>query len=484
MFDVTNLAEINLAVIRPQLVLSGFALLVMLIDMFTSDEKSEWRNTLSWVALLGVLVTGYVTVGLWTQSPLSFQGAAVLDHFAIGVNLVVLTATGLSILLSAEYMPRINKQVGEYYALLLFCAVGMMSMGSATDLITVFLALEIFSLALYIMSGLNRKHPRSTEAAMKYFLLGAFASAFFAYGAALIYGAVGSTQFNAIADALTGGAYEPLLFLPGMGLLIVGFGFKIGMVPFHMWTPDVYQGAPTPITAFMSVGTKAAAFAAFVRVLTLVPEEHKITIGWILAFFAVLTMTLGNLAALRQTSLKRMLAYSSIAHAGYILVGLVPGTESSAHAAIFYLFIYAFMNIGAFAVAIALENGHDYDTLQTRATGISRRWPLLAFAMAILMFGLSGLPPMAGFLGKFLIFKAAVEEGWVILAIIAMLNSAASAYYYIRVIVAMYFDKPNDKTAPERRNWLALNIGLGLSAALTLLIGIIPSLWSGWFLIQ
>ena len=484
MFDVTNLAEINLVVIRPQLVLSGFALLVMLIDMFTTDEKSELRNILSWVALLGVVVTGYVTMTMWDLAPLSFQGAAVLDHFAIGVNLVVLTATGLSILLSAEYMPRINKQIGEYYALLLFCAVGMMSMGSATDLITVFLGLEIFSLALYIMSGLNRENPRSTEAAMKYFLLGAFASAFFAYGAALVYGSVGSTQFNVIAESLASGAYEPLLFLIGMGLLIVGFGFKVGMVPFHMWTPDVYQGAPTPITAFMSVGTKAAAFAAFVRILMLAPEEHKVTIGWILAFFAVVTMTLGNLAAFRQTSLKRMLAYSSVAHAGYILVGMVPGTESSAHAAMFYLFIYAFMNIGAFAVVIALENGQNNDMLHTRATGISQRWPVLAFAMAIFMFGLSGLPPMAGFLGKFLVFKAAVEEGWVILAILAVLNSAASAYYYIRVIVAMYFDKPTAETAPERRNWLALNVGLGLSAILTILIGIVPSLWSGWFLMQ
>ena len=271
------------------------------------------------------------------------------------------------------------------------------------------------------------------------------------------------------------------LLYPGIALLIVGFGFKVSMVPFHMWTPDVYQGAPTPVTAFMSVGTKTAAFAAFIRLMLMALPGQEAIYGWPLAILAILTMTLGNFAALRQTSLKRMLAYSSIAHAGYLLVGMVAGTAAGANATLFYLFAYAFMNIGAFAVVIALENKEDGDALQNRATGIAARWPWLAAAMALFMFSLSGIPPLAGFWGKLFVFKAAVDGGWAWLAVIAVLNSAVSAYYYLRVTVAMYFQEANGETAPERESGALLNAGLAIASVFTVLIGILPQIWTGIF---
>ncbi|MCB0082304.1 MAG: NADH-quinone oxidoreductase subunit N, partial [Caldilineaceae bacterium] len=431
---IANLTDTNITVLLPELILVVFAMLVMLIDMFTSERQSDVRALLPWVALVGVLAAVHRCTVIWHDMPLSFQGAAALDSFALGVKLVVLIAAGLSILLSTGYMPSVSKQTGEYYALLLLCSAGMMVMGAATDLITVFLSLEIFSLALYIMCGLNREKPRGIEAAMKYFLLGAFASGFFVYGAALIYGATGSTQYNAIAASLAAGNNDSFLLYPGIALLLVGFGFKVSMVPFHMWTPDVYQGAPTPVTAFMSVGTKTAGFAAFIRLLVFALPAAQPVWGWAVAGFALITMLLGNFAALRQTSLKRMLAYSSIAHAGYILVGLASGVAAAASAAVFYLFAYAFMNIGAFAVVIMLERVGEGDALANRATGLAKRWPYLAAAMAIFMFSLSGLPPLAGFVGKFLVFKAAADGGWITLAILGMLASAVSAYYYLRVV--------------------------------------------------
>jgi NADH-quinone oxidoreductase subunit N len=481
MNDIFGNAGVNLSVILPELVLVAFAMLVMVADMFTSDERPAGRALFAWLALAGVIVTGLLTVSMWGRPAVSFQGMAIADGFAVGLKLIILVATGLAILLSNEYIPQVNKQIGEYYALLLLCAAGMMVMGSATDLITVFLALEIFSLALYILSGLNRFDPRSSEASMKYFLLGAFASAFFVYGAALVYGATGSTQYTAIAKALTDGKAELALLYPGIALLIVGFGFKVSLVPFHMWTPDVYQGAPTPVTAFMSVGTKAASFAAFIRVLLIALPQQQANWGSALAILAILTMTVGNLAALRQLSLKRMLAYSSIAHAGYILVGLAGGAPSSADAALFYLFTYAFMNIGAFAIVIVLEKAQENDALQNRAAGLAQRWPVLALLMAIFMFSLSGVPPLAGFFGKLLVFKAAVEGGYAWLAVIGMINSAISAYYYLRVTVAMYFEKPGSESVAEPRSWGMLNFGLAVAAIFTVGIGLYPGLWTGLF---
>ncbi len=453
MNDAMQMLQLNMQAIWPQTLLVLFALLIMMVDAFggEADEHAGGKAALPWIAVVGILSAMAVSAWLWTQTPVSFQGHAIDDRFTLSINIIVLAAALLGVLFSNSYIQHVNKQVGEYYALILLCTVGMMFMGAATDLIVLFIALEIFSLALYILTGLHRSNPRSTEAAMKYFLLGAFASAFFVYGAALLYGATGSTQYDAIAYSVSNGLADPALLYAGIGLLIVGFGFKISLVPFHMWTPDVYQGAPTPVTAFMSAGTKAAGFAGLARLLVLALPAAQPQWGWILASLAVLTMVLGNLAALRQQSLKRMLAYSTIAHAGYILVALVPGTVEGADAALFYLFIYAFMNMGAFAVIMTLEQRVGDDALQAHARGLGKRAPLLAFLMAVFMFSLSGMPPLAGFFGKFFVFRAAVNGGWTWLAVVGMVTSAIAVYYYLRVVVAMYFEQPSEEAQIEPR---------------------------------
>jgi NADH-quinone oxidoreductase subunit N len=469
--------DLNFNAVLPELVMVLFAMALMIVDIPNRKGRTPTQAVLPWLSLVAVVVTAGVCYWLLGQPISSFQGMASSDPFALGIDLVVLVALGLGILLSVKYIPNINTQTGEYYALLLLIAAGMMVMGSATDLIVVFLALEIFSLGLYILSGLNRSDPRSSEAAMKYFLLGAFSSGFFVYGAALLYGATGSTQFSAINTALTTGQFDANLLYPAIGLLIVGFGFKVSLVPFHMWTPDVYQGAPTPLTAFMSVGTKAAAFAAFYRTFLYALASEQAVWGWVLAVLAVLTMTLGNLAALRQTSLKRLLAYSSIAHAGYILVGLAAGTPSGAEAALYYLIAYAFMNIGAFAVVIMLEKQGEMDADGRRLRGLSKREPVLALVMAVFMFSLAGVPPFAGFFAKFFVFSAAVQGGWSWLAAIAMINSAISAYYYLRITVSMYFGEPDEETVTTPVRSTPASIGMYIALAFTILLGIFPMLW-------
>jgi NADH-quinone oxidoreductase subunit N len=469
--------DLNLNAVLPELIMVVFAMVVMVADIPNRKDRTVTQPFLPWLALAGVVVTAGVCYWLLGQPISDFQGMASSDPFALGIDFIVLTALGLGILLSVKYIPNITFQTGEYYALLLLIAAGMMAMASAMDLIVVFLALEIFSLGLYILSGLNRNDRRSSEAAMKYFLLGAFASGFFVYGAALLYGATGSTQFSAIAAALTNGQYDPNLLYPAIGLLIVGFGFKVSLVPFHMWTPDVYQGAPTPLTAFMSVGTKAAAFAAFYRTFLYALASQQAIWGWALAILAVLTMTLGNLAALRQTSLKRLLAYSSIAHAGYLLVGLAPGTPIGAEGALYYLIAYAFMNIGAFAVVMMLEKQGEMDASGERLRGLARREPLLAAIMAVFMFSLAGVPPFAGFFAKFFVFSAAVQGGMAWLAAIAMLNSAISAYYYLRVTVSMYFGEPGEETVTTPVRSGPATVGMYIALAFTVLLGIFPMWW-------
>ncbi len=480
MNDALALLQLNVGAILPELVLVVATLVLMMMDAFGGDgDEAGSKQALPWVALAGVLASLVSVIWLWNQGPISFQGHAISDRFANSVRLIVLAAAALGILFSHTYIVKVNRQTGEYYALLLLCTAGMGLMGAATDLIVLFVALEIFSLALYILTGLHRTNPRSTEAAMKYFLLGAFASAFLLYGAALLYGATGTTQYDAIARVLAEGQADPYLLYFGIGLTLVGLGFKISVVPFHMWTPDVYQGAPTPVAAFMSAGTKAAAFAGLARLLVLALPAAQETWGWLVAILATLTMILGNLSALRQSSLKRMLAYSTIAHAGYILVGLTPGTVRGADAALFYLFTYAFMNMGAFAVIMAMERSAGDDAVQASARGLAQRSPLLAFLMAIFMFGLSGMPPLAGFFGKFFVFSAAIEGGWAWLAVVGMLTSAIAAYYYLRVIVNMYFEQPGPESVTQTRTWASLQLGLAVAAAFTIIVGILPSFWAG-----
>jgi len=463
-----DIPAVNFTPILPEIVLVGTALLVLLIAAYSSSRKG-----IAILSIVGFLAAASLSFVIKVDPPQTFQGMLVVDHYALYVNLVILLAAFLALLLSYYYTPQFTKSQGGYYALILLATAGMMTMAAATDLVTVFLALEVLSLSLYVLAGYNRHSAKSGEAALKYFLLGAFSSAFFLYGIALMYGATGTTNLAQIVAGknLQSGS---LLWYAGGALLLVGFSFKISVVPFHMWTPDVYQGSPTPVTAFMAVGAKAAGFAALMRVLLYALGGMKTTWAWAFAILALLTMTLGNLAALRQTSVKRMLAYSSIAHAGYMLVGLTAGTQRGVAAVLFYLLSYAFMNIGAFAVLVALERGSEQDVSLDEMMGLSRRKPLLAAAMAVFMLSLAGIPPLVGFMGKLYVFSAAVDAGWVWLAVLAMLNSVISAYYYLRVVVNMYMHEAGEEeAAPAKAPW-TVSLALWLTALGTIFMGVIP----------
>ncbi len=450
-----TIPPINMLAILPQTIVIATALLVLIVDAAAGKERTD-RQVLPWLSLLGIALAGAAAVWLISLGEAQqFQDMAVADGYSLAFMLVILAAAALGVLLAQSTIPHISPHAGAYYSLLLLSVAGMMFMGAALDLLVVFLALEILSLALYILVGFNRDEPRSAEASLKYFLLGAFASGFFLFGVALVYGATATTNLPAIAAALGGrDASAALSMTPnglylyaGTAMLLIGFGFKVAMVPFHMWTPDAYHGAPTPVTGFMSVATKAAAFAAFMRVFVIALPAAQPQWSWAIAVLAALTMTLGNLAALRQASLKRMLAYSSIAHAGYALVGLVPGTSQGVSAVLFYLFAYTFMNLGAFAVVTALERLGENDVLNGRFAGLADRQPALAAAMAIFMFSLAGIPPFAGFFAKFFVFSAAMAEGWGWLVLIGVVNSVISAFYYLGITVQMYFRKESDAQA-------------------------------------
>ena len=488
--------SLDVLVVAPEIVVFITALLVMVSDLFLPKEH---KSRLAWLSLVGVVVAAglscYIAVPPSQVLPGHASDMLVADGYALFFNLVILTAAALAILLSVEYVsrveqaPRMGLAQGEYYTLLLLSTTGMMLMAAAVNLMTIFLALEILSIALYVLVGLNRADRRSAEAALKYFLLGAFASGFLLYGMALIYGETGTTTLAGMRLAFgqahhvasLGGAF-PALLMVGLGLMLVGLGFKVALVPFHMWAPDAYQGAPTSVTAFMSVGAKAAGFAALGRVVLYAAGPGSIgdlylDWGWLLAILAALTMTVGNLAALRQTNLKRMLAYSGIAHAGYISVGLAAGNELGASAVLFYLFAYAFMNVAAFAVIIAVgRSGGSTEGGETLAdfAGLAARKPGLAVAMTLFMLSLAGVPPLVGFLAKLYIFTAAVQAGLVWLAVLGVINSVISAYYYLRVVVAMYLKEGEPAQAAVTPVCPALQVGVGLASVAIVILGIWP----------
>ena len=456
----------------PGLLVAATAMLVMVADLVSTDPD---REALAGVALVGLATAAGAALWLWAggSGAGGFGETLRADRYALFFALLLIAATALTILLSVDFLRLHALPAGEYYALMLLSTSGMVFMAAANDLIVIFLALEIMSVAVYVLVGMLRQEVRSNEASLKYFLLGAFATGFLLYGIAFFYGATGSTRLDVVAQAVARDGLTPFLLL-GLALVLVGFGFKVALIPFHVWTPDVYEGAPTAVTAFMAVGVKAAAFAAFVRVFA--GALVSVAASWtgVLWVLAALTMTVGNVGAVTQRNVKRMLAYSSIAHAGYALVGLVTATKVGGAALLYYLVVYAFMNIGAFGVLIALGRRGEPNEMLADFAGVGFRQPVLGLTMAVFMLSLAGIPPTAGFAGKFYLFSAAVDAGYVGLAVIGVLNSVISVYYYLGVLVQMYMaegTRPID--APATRPYLLATILV--AGVATLLLGVFPS---------
>lgn len=423
----------------PLLIIVFAALLVLILEVFI---KKENRNYLAYVSLFFLIICGIICGKFWDKDYSYFDGYLFLDNFSIFLSFIIIITTFFVILLSMKYIFLQDVNYGEFYSLLLFALSGMMIMVSSGDFLVIFLGLEVLSISSYALAGLRRKDEKSSEAAIKYFLLGSFASAFFIYGLALLYGASHSTEISSIIDYFKSETSLSLMALIGLGLVIIGFGFKIAVVPFHMWTPDVYEGAPTPITAFFSVGPKAAGFAVLLRIFY---PYWKVALNsqaifWLLCIISVLTMVVGNFVALRQTNVKRILAYSSIAHAGYLLIAILAQDNTSL---VFYLTVYLFMNIGAFAAVIALgKKDKEYLELEDYA-GVGFKYPWIGATFAIFLFSLAGFPPTGGFLAKFYVFVGAVRQGLVPLVIIGVLASLVSVFYYLRIIVYMYMREPS-----------------------------------------
>ncbi len=458
------LPVVDLRPLLPMLVLAATAAIVIVLDLLPPRER---KDHLGFVSALGVvltlIVTYWMTFAIGGGELRGFRGMVVLDSYALFFNIVIGYATGLVILFSMDYIRREGEEAGEFYILILLSSLGMMLMASAGDLIIVFLGLETMSIALYVLTGFFRHRLEAGEASLKYFLMGAFASAFFLYGIAFIFGATGTTNLDRIANAVAAGAGRDPMLAIGFALLLVGFGFKISSVPFHMWAPDAYEGAPTSITAFIATGSKAAAFASLLRVLLTSLRGAPLDWPMLIWGMAAITMTVGNVVALAQQNLKRMLAYSSIAHVGYMLVGVVAGGSLGNGSVLFYLLVYTFTTAGAFGVILLLERDGREAVQLADYGGLATRHPVLAVALSIFLLSLIGIPPTAGFVGKFYLFGAAVKSGYVWLAVIGVLNSAVAAYYYLRLIVFMYMREPEGAPtvmAPSFSGALALVVAL------------------------
>ena len=431
--------SIDLIALAPVLVLSVFAMGVLVLDLWAGKNKT----LIMFVSLVGLLMTA---ISAFAKNPIpafAFTDSYIVDHLSIFFTCIFTLSSAMAILLSSDYNEREEIKVGEYYALILLCTVGMIVLASSTDMIMIFLGIEIVSICLYVLAGIKRDDPVSNEAALKYFLLGAFATGFLLYGMTLVYGSTGSTNLFKIAEFVkTQGAQSNPLLLMGIVLLIIGLGFKVAAVPFHMWAPDVYQGSPTPVTAFMSVGPKAAAFAAFFRVFTETIPEMAPAWEMLLCSVAVLSMFVGNLGAIMQTNIKRMLAFSSISHAGYLLIAVIAKSSLAGSGLLFYMLTYTFTTFGAFGIIILLGRKGQENLEIENYSGLAYKHPILAISMTVFLLSLGGLPPFAGFVAKFYLFSAAMEEGFVGLVIIAVLNSAISFYYYLKVVVFMYMKEP------------------------------------------
>jgi len=462
----------DLLAILPELIIVGWACALLLVDLAIPRKRKGITALLAATGLVAALV---VVVLRLDVDGSTFGGMIIADGYARFLHMVFIISGLIGIALAYDYLKRHDIERGEYYSLMLFSISGMMLMAQAGDLIVIFLALELLSIPLYILAGFAHANPESEESAMKYFLLGAFASSFLVYGIALAYGATQATNLEAIMTAVQSAQADTNLLLIGAGMILVGLGFKVAAVPFHMWTPDVYQGAPSSVTAFMSVGAKAGGFAALLRVfLTGFPE---LAVDWapVIMWISALTMTWGNIAAIAQTNIKRMLAYSSIAHAGYILMALpaaagAGGAPEAVSAALFYLMAYAFTNLGAWGVVLALERKAGKGLNIDDYAGLGARQPALALVMTLFMLSLTGIPPTIGFVGKFYIFRVAIASDLIWLALVGVITSLISAFYYLRVIVTMYMR--SGKPATHSETWL--NISVAIAALATLVLGLFP----------
>jgi NADH-quinone oxidoreductase subunit N len=458
--------------ILPEIVLSIFGIAIMMVEPLVDEEKSQ--KTLGLIAFIGTVAALISTWAMARTPGLAFSNTIRIDSFSIFFTFLVIAIAAVIILSSFEYMTVQRIRAGEYYALILFGVVGMALMSTAIELVLIFIGLEISSISTYILAGFRRNEAASSESSLKYFLLGSFATAFFLYGVALMFGATGSTNIDIIAQRLQAGQVQMLVFA-AMALMFVGLGFKVAAAPFHVWTPDVYEGAPAPVVGFMSTAPKAAAFAVLLRVVFAINAPGRF---WFLWVAAALSMTLGNVGALVQSNVKRLLAYSSIAHAGYLLVAFAMTTpENSAtgiSAAMFYTAAYAAMNVGAFAVVSHFANaGERYVTLEDYE-GLGRSSPLLAATLTIFLLSLIGIPITGGFFAKFYVFSAALRANLIWLTLIGVVNSAVGAYYYLRIIVVMYMREARAEV-PVTRVPLGLGIALAISVVATIYLGVLPN---------
>src|SRR6266511_4234376 len=491
--------DVNLWVILPELIICAVGVLVMLVDAFAKPTQRWITGGLCLLGLSAAAVSSGWLWLFWRGASQAFSCVIVLDELRLGFTFVFLVVSALTILISMVWVENERLAAGEFHSLLMFATAGMMFMASAGDLVMVFLGLEILSIATYVMCGFRRTDVRSNESSMKYFILGSFSSAFLLYGIALTYGATstvaglpGTTNIAEIARRIPDAQY-PLLLFAGAAMMLVGFGFKIATAPFHVWTPDVYEGAPTPVTAFMAAGPKAAGFASFLRVFLFAfpfvvatannSVGGRIHAAWLSALIviAILTMTIGNLVAIAQNNVKRMLAYSSIAHAGYALVGFIAAgaardiaqRNAAITAVIFYLLTYAVMNLGAFAVVQIIARAGDRRTEVEDYNGIGFQSPWLAFCLSLFLLSLLGIPLTAGFMGKVMVFRAALDQGYYVLVVIGVLNTAISAYYYLRLIIVMFFrERTTAWSAPQ----IPASVGLALAITIfgVLYLGLFP----------
>jgi NADH-quinone oxidoreductase subunit N len=467
--------SMDFVMIIPQLAILAFMLGILLLDLLFSDD--ETRSTAA-IAVLGLACAGFYSLRvLWGSSSYAFNHLLLIDNYGLFFNALFCGGAILAVLISARYIEREGMALGEYYVILLGAVLGMMIMASAGSLITVFVGIETLSISLYALAGFNREKPVSGEAAIKYLLLGSFATGFLLYGIALIYGTTGSFDIITIGDHIKAHGGPDKVMLLGAVLILIGFSFKASLAPFHMWAPDVYQGAPTPIAGFMSTAAKAAAFAVLFRVLSIaMPGLHK---HWhaLLYVIAIITMIIGNLSALGQGNIKRMLAYSSIAHAGYLVIAILAagrGEALGAQSILFYLIAYTLMNMGAFGVLSALARRNQNNETVDSFAGIGYRHPAYAAAMTLFLVSLAGVPPTAGFFGKFYIFLSAVRADMIPLAIIGVLNAVVSVFYYLRVVVAMYMQEPGEEIERDKILWWPAALAIGISAAGIIAMGLLP----------